>query len=80
MHPEICRFPSTHFYDSKLLNGALMPSKSTPFHQTPSLGPYMFFDVTDGRENHGKRQSTLSLYNDSEADMAVEIIKYFKGK
>lgn len=80
MHPEICRFPSMHFYGDKLSNGLEMVSKSAPFHETSILGPYMFFDVTDGRENHGKGNSSQSLYNESEADMAVEIVKFLKKR
>ncbi|KAI5434955.1 hypothetical protein KIW84_021687 [Lathyrus oleraceus] len=52
MHPEICKFPSSHFYDNKLLNGSQMSSKSTPCHQTEGLGPYAFYDIVDGREAH----------------------------
>ncbi|MQL85608.1 hypothetical protein Taro_018140 [Colocasia esculenta] len=77
MHPEICRFPSTHFYEDKLLNGLQMASKLAPFHESAYLGPYMFFDVIDGRESHGKKSGSLSLYNESEADAAIEIIKIF---
>ncbi|CAA6672122.1 unnamed protein product [Spirodela intermedia] len=80
MHPEICRFPSTHFYGDKLSNGLQMASKSAPFHETGILGPYMFFDVTDGRENQGRGNSSLSLYNESEADMAVKIVKFLKKR
>ncbi|XP_078433844.1 P-loop containing nucleoside triphosphate hydrolases superfamily protein [Wolffia australiana] len=80
MHPEICKFPSSHFYGGKLLNGISMVGKSLAFHETPSLGPYMFFDVSDGRENRGKRNNSLSLYNEAEADMAVAIITFFRER
>ncbi|KAG9137620.1 hypothetical protein Leryth_011364 [Lithospermum erythrorhizon] len=78
MHPEICHFPSLHFYENKLLNGDQMSSKVAAFHATKYLGPYVFFDVNDGRELHGKNSGALSLYNEREADVAVEILKCFK--
>ncbi|CAA0829521.1 P-loop containing nucleoside triphosphate hydrolases superfamily protein [Striga hermonthica] len=78
MHPEICRFPSSHFYEGKLLNGKHMTGKTASFHETWCLGPYVFFDITDGQELRGKNAASLSLYNESEADAAVELLRYFK--
>ncbi|PNX75081.1 P-loop nucleoside triphosphate hydrolase superfamily protein [Trifolium pratense] len=80
MHPEICMFPSLHFYDNKLLNGSQMSSKSAPFHQTEGLGPYAFYDIIDGREAHGKNSGAMSLCNEHEADAAVEILRFFKKR
>ncbi|CAK8535549.1 unnamed protein product [Lathyrus sativus] len=80
MHPEICKFPSLHFYDNKLLNGSQMSSKSAPFHQTEGLGPYAFYDIIDGREAHGKNSGAMSLCNEHEADAAVEILRFFKKR
>ncbi|KAJ0713630.1 putative P-loop containing nucleoside triphosphate hydrolase, DNA2/NAM7 helicase, helicase [Helianthus annuus] len=76
MHPEICHFPSLHFYDGNLLNGDGMSSKEKPFHKTKGLGPYLFFDIADGVELHGKNSG--SLYNECEADAAVELIRFFR--
>ncbi|KAK8292736.1 hypothetical protein V6Z11_D06G139400 [Gossypium hirsutum] len=80
MHPEICRFPSLHFYDKKLLNGDTVLSKSASFHGTEGLGPYVFYDVVDGLELHGKNSGALSLYNECEADAAVELLKFFRKR
>ncbi|XP_020107342.1 uncharacterized protein LOC109723385 isoform X2 [Ananas comosus] len=80
MHPEICRFPSMHFYENKLLNGAQMVSKSAPFHEHCLLGPYMFFDIVDGHECYGKNAGFQSLFNECEADAAVEILKFLKKR
>ncbi|KAI7731100.1 hypothetical protein M8C21_001948 [Ambrosia artemisiifolia] len=77
MHPEICRFPSLHFYDGNLLNGDGMSSKEKSFHKTEGLGPYLFFDIVDGQELHGKNSG--SLYNECEADAAVELIRFFRN-
>ncbi|EYU21195.1 hypothetical protein MIMGU_mgv1a000059mg [Erythranthe guttata] len=78
MHPDICRFPSLHFYEGKLLNGYQMSDKAASFHETLCLGPYVFFDIIDGQELRGKTAASMSLYNESEADAAVELLRYFK--
>ncbi|XP_057535816.1 uncharacterized protein LOC130813918 isoform X2 [Amaranthus tricolor] len=75
MHPEICHFPSLHFYDGKLLNGVPTSSKTAPFHKTSGLGPYVFYDVRDGQECYGKNSGSSSLYNEGEADAAIELVK-----
>ncbi|CAN1306121.1 Helicase SEN1 [Linum perenne] len=80
MHPEICRFPSLHFYEGKLLNGEKMSAKSAPFHETEGLGPYVFYDVVDGQELRGKSPGTMSLYNEHEAEAAVQLLKFFKQR
>ncbi|EEF48714.1 splicing endonuclease positive effector sen1, putative [Ricinus communis] len=80
MHPDICQFPSLHFYDGKLLNGENMSSKLVPFHETEGLGPYAFYDVIDGQELRGKNSAAFSLYNEREADAAVELLRFFKKR
>ncbi|KAF9612427.1 hypothetical protein IFM89_000175 [Coptis chinensis] len=80
MHPEICKFPSLHFYDNKLLNGDQMTSKVAPFHENKYLGPYIFFDVSDGQESHGKNSGAMSLCNESEAAAAVELLRFFSKR
>ncbi|KAK4394969.1 Helicase SEN1 [Sesamum angolense] len=78
MHPEICRFPSLHFYEGKLLNGDQMSDKAASFHGTGCLGPYVFFDIIDGQELRGKNAASLSLYNEAEAEAAVEVLRFFR--
>ncbi|XP_047313495.1 helicase SEN1 isoform X2 [Impatiens glandulifera] len=80
MHPEICKFPAMHFYDNKLLSGKNMSGKSAPFHDTDGLGPYIFYDITDGYEAHGNSAGSRSLYNDCEADCAIEILQFLRKR
>lgn len=80
MHPEICRFPSLHFYDGKLLNGAHMEDRLAPFHEIKCLGPYMFFDVNDGQERLGRSAGSQSLLNESEAEAATEILRFLNKR
>ncbi|KAL1224181.1 putative helicase MAGATAMA 3 [Cardamine amara subsp. amara] len=78
MHPEICRFPSMHFYDKKLLNGVDMSSKSAPFHENQYLRPYLFYDIVDGQEHRSGDSS--SVCNDQEAEAAVQLLRFFKKR
>ncbi|WOK96345.1 hypothetical protein Cni_G05052 [Canna indica] len=80
MHPEICRFPSMHFYENKLLNGEKMANRSASFHENYCLSPYMFFDIADGQEHHGKNSGSVSLFNEAEVQAAVEILKFLKKR
>lgn len=80
MHPEICRFPSSHFYEGKLQNGDQMSGRVASFHETRCLGPYVFFDIIDGLELRGHNSASLSLYNESEADAAIEVLRFLKKR
>ena len=80
MHPEICQFPSLHFYEGKLQNGDKMSGRAASFHETRCLGPYVFFDIIDGLELRGKNSASLSLYNESEADAAVEVLRFLRKR
>ncbi|VAI34004.1 unnamed protein product [Triticum turgidum subsp. durum] len=80
MHPDISRFPSLHFYENKLLDGAQKAEKSAPFHDHSCLGAYMFFDIADGRERSGTSAAAQSLSNQFEADAALEILSFLKNR
>ncbi|XP_030546834.1 uncharacterized protein LOC115752685 isoform X1 [Rhodamnia argentea] len=80
MHPEICQFPSSYFYDGKLLNGDIIDERSVSFHQTKGLGPYIFYDIVDGVEMHGENSGASSLCNEREVDAAVELLSFFKRR
>jgi hypothetical protein len=65
MHPQICKFPSQHFYDDKLINAASVSGSSHTafFHQNSRFAPYLFWDL-EGMES---RQGGSSLSNSIEA-------------
>jgi len=68
MHPEISKFPSITFYDSRLLDGPGMDQlRQQPWHENDLLGPYRFFDV-EGR--HQSDSAGHSLINKAEVDIA----------
>ncbi|KAM5145413.1 putative helicase senataxin [Mantella aurantiaca] len=74
MHPDICLFPSKHFYNSILKTDRATEevrcSSDWPFQ------PYMVFDVSDGFEIKEKE----SFSNPLEIKMLVALIKLIKSK
>ncbi|KAH9305772.1 hypothetical protein KI387_010176, partial [Taxus chinensis] len=80
MHPEISRFPSAHFYDNQLKDGGEKESRSATFHENIYLGPYMFYDVVDGYEESGRSIRSQSLCNESEVDVALEVLRFLKSR
>ena len=81
MHPEICAFPSSHFYDNQLQNGLSMEdSRKAVFHRDKYLGPYVVFDVVDGYERVKRGSSSQSLCNEAEVDSALAIFQNLKAR
>lgn len=71
MSPEISFFPSTKFYDSKLIDGPNMATVTKrEWHQSSLFRPYCFFNVKGAQES-GKRG--VSLMNKTEAMVATSI-------
>ena len=71
MHPEISSFPSTTFYESKLLDGPGMAKlRWRPWHQIDILGPYRFFDVLG---THQSAPRGHSLINIAEVEIALKL-------
>ncbi|KAL0034221.1 hypothetical protein WJX77_004006 [Trebouxia sp. C0004] len=76
MHPFIRQFPSQHFYNNQLLDGASVIAEANSrdvMYDHGYMKPYIFFDVSTGRET---RQGTGSLRNQGEADLAAAL--FFK--
>lgn len=71
MHPDISRFPSVAFYDSKLQDGPGMAElRARPWHQSELLSPYRFFDVQGMHQSATKGHS---LVNYAEISVAMKL-------
>jgi senataxin len=71
MHPDISRFPSTQFYDGKLIDGDNMAQlRLQKWHANELLGPYRFFDVK-GTQSSGARGH--SFINVQETNVALQL-------
>lgn len=76
MHPEISRFPSQQFYDSKLIDGEGMAAiRQQPWHSTALLGPYRFFDVRGVQANVAKSHSFINV---EELNVAMQLYERLK--
>lgn len=73
MHPEISRFPSNEFYNSRLKDGPLNHVYTKrEWHLSDIFGPYRFFDVA-GQQAQSKR--TKSLFNTQEVGASIDLYK-----
>lgn len=73
MHPDISKFPSQAFYESRLQDGKNMLEKNDrPWHKQFPLSPYRFFDIVGAHQQH---ELTRSLFNYLEARVALEIVE-----
>lgn len=77
MHPEISMFPSSEFYEGKLVDGDDMGAlRQQPWHATALLSPYRFFDV-EGSQSKGAKGR--SLVNQAEVKVAIELYERFRS-
>lgn len=71
MHPEISRFPSKTFYESRLKDGEDMSKiRARPWHHASLLAPYRFFDVQGMQSSAPKGHS---LVNIAELEVAMQL-------
>ena len=68
MDPEISRFPSSRFYNKKLIDAECVTVIERRPHLDVDLGPYTFVDVKGDERRVGQ-----SLCNDEEARLCVEL-------
>lgn len=71
MHPDISRFPSSTFYDGRLLDGPDMASlRLRPWHESSMLSPYRIFDVQGQHQAAPKGHSLINL---AEIEVAIAL-------
>ena len=76
MHPEISRFPSQQFYNSRLIDGDGMAQlRVQPWHASSILGPYRFFDVVGVQSKEARGHS---LINVPELNAAIQLYQRLK--
>ncbi|KAJ1994960.1 DEAD-box type RNA helicase [Coemansia sp. RSA 1358] len=72
MHPEISVFPSRLFYESRLKDGPEMAAKQrAPWHNSKNYPPFMFFNISSGKEQMGMSRS---VFNMDEVMAAVQLV------
>ncbi|CAI9116342.1 OLC1v1017458C1 [Oldenlandia corymbosa var. corymbosa] len=77
MHPQIRDFPSRHFYQGRLSDSesvACLPDEA--YYKDPMLRPYLFYDITHGRESH--RGGSVSYQNREEAQFCLRLYEHLQ--
>ncbi|XVE55465.1 hypothetical protein DITRI_Ditri03aG0160800 [Diplodiscus trichospermus] len=77
MHPQIRDFPSRYFYQGRLTDSesvANLPDEV--YHKDPLLKPYLFYDITQGRESH--RGGSVSYQNVHEAVFCLRLYEHLQ--
>mmetsp|Transcript_22405 Transcript_22405/g.54251 ORF Transcript_22405/g.54251 Transcript_22405/m.54251 type:complete len:481 (-) Transcript_22405:97-1539(-) len=73
MHSKLCQFPSSTFYDGKLLTvHGIDKERSTPSVVFGGKSPLKFVPVNNGRE---QRMTSGSWYNEVEVGLVLDMIK-----
>ena len=71
MHPDISAFPSSAFYDGRLLDGPSMADlRQRPWHADHLLSSYRFFDVQGMHQSAPRGHSLVNL---AEIDIALKL-------
>lgn len=74
MHPSISRFPSTYFYDGRLVNDARMKERTKrKYHKDRCFKPFVFFDVLGGEQS--QVNGSKSLRNMTEVEFIVLLVR-----
>ncbi|KAL9245043.1 hypothetical protein vseg_018742 [Gypsophila vaccaria] len=77
MHPQIRDFPSRYFYQGRLTDSeSVVGLPDERYYQDPLLRPYLFYDITHGRESH--RGGSVSYQNIHEAQICLRIYEHLQ--
>mmetsp|Transcript_12749 Transcript_12749/g.46633 ORF Transcript_12749/g.46633 Transcript_12749/m.46633 type:complete len:878 (+) Transcript_12749:157-2790(+) len=62
MHPKICTFPSSEFYDGKLESDeGVVSETSRVWHEHASFGPFALYNICDSKESRSGASSWSNL-------------------
>ncbi|XP_077213886.1 uncharacterized protein LOC143848744 isoform X3 [Tasmannia lanceolata] len=77
MHPQIRDFPSRYFYQGRLTDSESVTNLGDEIYcKDPLLKPYVFYDVTHGRESH--RGGSVSFQNVHEAQFCLRMYEHLQ--
>ncbi|XP_010541131.1 PREDICTED: uncharacterized ATP-dependent helicase C29A10.10c [Tarenaya hassleriana] len=77
MHPQIRDFPSRYFYQGRLSDSeSVANSPDEVYYKDPVLRPYLFFNISHGRESH--RGGSVSYENVDEARFCVGLYMHLQ--
>lgn len=77
MHPQIRDFPSRYFYQNRLSDSeSVVKRPDEIYYKDPLLKPYIFYDITHGRESH--RGGSVSYQNIHEAQFALQLYEHLQ--
>lgn len=77
MHPQIRDFPSRYFYQNRLSDSDSVAKRPDEiYYKDPLLKPYIFYDITHGRESH--RGGSVSYQNIHEAQFALQLYEHLQ--
>ncbi|GMI82863.1 hypothetical protein like AT4G30100 [Hibiscus trionum] len=77
MHPQIRDFPSRYFYQGRLIDSDSVSNlPDEVYYKDPLLKPYLFYDITHGRESH--RGGSVSYQNVHEAVFCLRLYEYLQ--
>lgn len=77
MHPQIRDFPSRYFYQGRLTDSeSVVNLPDEMYYKDPLLRPYIFYDITHGRESH--RGGSVSYQNMHEAQFCLRVYEHLQ--
>lgn len=77
MHPQIRDFPSRYFYQGRLTDSESVTNLPDGlYYKDPLLRPYIFYDITHGRESH--RGGSVSYQNIHEAQFCRRLYEHLQ--
>ncbi|XP_010526369.1 PREDICTED: uncharacterized ATP-dependent helicase C29A10.10c-like isoform X2 [Tarenaya hassleriana] len=77
MHPQIRDFPSRYFYQGRLMDSeSVSNAPDEIYYKDPILRPYLFFDISHGRESH--RGGSVSYENVDEARFCIGLYMHLQ--